>query len=52
MTKYFPGGRLVITGANSPSSLASKPISKLFCDEVDRFPESAGTEGDPSRPCF
>ena len=47
MTKYFPGGRLVITGANSPSSLASKPISKLFCDEVDRFPESAGTEGDP-----
>lgn len=47
MTKYFPGGRLVITGANSPSSLASKPIRTLLCDEVDRFPESAGSEGDP-----
>ena len=47
MTKYFVGGRLVITGANSPSSLASKPIRILLCDEVDRFPESAGSEGDP-----
>lgn len=47
MTKYFPGGRLVITGANSPSSLASKPIRTLLCDEVDRFPDSAGSEGDP-----
>ncbi len=47
MTKYFSGGRLVITGANSPSSLASKPIRILLCDEVDRFPDSAGGEGDP-----
>lgn len=47
MTKYFTGGRLIITGANSPSSLASKPIRILLCDEVDRFPDSAGGEGDP-----
>jgi len=47
LTKYFTGGRLVITGANSPSSLASKPIKILMCDEVDRFPDSAGSEGDP-----
>lgn len=47
LSKYFIGGRLVITGANSPSSLASKPIRILLCDEVDRFPDSAGVEGDP-----
>lgn len=45
--KMFPGGSLSIIGANSPSGLASKPIRYLFFDEVDRFPASAGTEGDP-----
>jgi phage terminase large subunit GpA-like protein len=45
--KRFPGGHLTIVGANSPSSLASRPIRVLLCDEVDRFPTSAGTEGDP-----
>lgn len=45
--KIFPGGRLVMAGANSPSGLASRPVRILLCDEVDRFPESAGTEGDP-----
>lgn len=34
-------------GANSPAGLASRPIRILLCDEVDRFPLSAGTEGDP-----
>ncbi len=34
-------------GANSPSGLASRPIKVLLCDEVDRYPTSAGTEGDP-----
>lgn len=47
MSKYFTGGRLIITGANAPSGLASKPIRILLCDEVDRFPDSAGAEGDP-----
>ena len=34
-------------GANSPAGLASRPIRILLCDEVDRYPDSAGTEGDP-----
>ena len=34
-------------GANSPAGLASRPIRILLADEVDRFPVSAGTEGDP-----
>lgn len=47
LTKIFPGGRLVMCGANSPTNLASRSIKILLCDEVDRFPESAGSEGDP-----
>lgn len=45
--KDFPGGMLVIGGANSPASLASMPIQYVLCDEVDRFPWEAGAEGDP-----
>ncbi len=45
--KKFPGGLLQMVGANSPSSLASRPMRDLFCDEVDRFPGSAKDEGDP-----
>lgn len=47
LSKLFPGGRLIMGGANSPAGLASRPIRILLCDEVDRFPASAGTEGDP-----
>ena len=47
LSKLFPGGRLIMTGANSPAGLASRPIRVLLADEVDRFPDSAGTEGDP-----
>lgn len=46
LLKEFPGGYLALIGANAPSGLASKPVRILFPDEVDRFPESAGTEGD------
>lgn len=45
--KSFPGGHLTMAGANSPASLASRPIRIVLCDEVDRYPVSAGTEGDP-----
>ena len=45
--KIFPGGALTIVGANSPSGLASRPIRIMLADEVDRFPVSAGSEGDP-----
>lgn len=47
LKKHFPGGHLVIAGANSPASLSSRPIRVLLCDEVDRYPTSAGSEGDP-----
>ena len=36
-----------MTGANSPTGLSSRPIRILLADEVDRFPQSAGIEGDP-----
>jgi len=45
--KTFPGGHITIAGANSPASLASRPVKVVLFDEVDRFPPSAGTEGDP-----
>lgn len=47
MHKAFPGGHVTIAGANSPAGLASRPIRVVLCDEVDRYPASAGTEGDP-----
>lgn len=45
--KTFTGGHLTIAGANSSASLASRPIRILLADEVDRYPPSAGAEGDP-----
>jgi phage terminase large subunit GpA-like protein len=45
--KEFPGGFIRIPGANAPSGLASTPIRIAIFDEVDKYPPSAGTEGDP-----
>ena len=45
--KVFPGGHLTVVGANSPAGLAARPIRILLCDEIDRFPLSSGSEGDP-----
>jgi phage terminase large subunit GpA-like protein len=45
--KAFRGGHLTVVGANAPTALASRPIRFVMFDEVDRFPASAGTEGDP-----
>ena len=36
-----------MAGANSAASLAGRPVRLVLLDEVDRFPPSAGTEGDP-----
>ncbi|WP_020621122.1 phage terminase large subunit family protein [Paenibacillus daejeonensis] len=47
LRKSFPGGQIALAGANSPASLASRPIRVVLCDEIDRYPLSAGTEGDP-----
>jgi phage terminase large subunit GpA-like protein len=45
--KQFPGGHITAAGANSPASLAQRPMRVVMCDDVDRFPASAGAEGDP-----
>jgi len=47
LNKEFMGGVLILAGANAPAGLASMPIRILIMDEVDRYEESAGTEGDP-----
>jgi phage terminase large subunit GpA-like protein len=45
--KSFIGGHVTFTGAISPSGLAMRPIRYVLADEVDRYPVSAGGEGDP-----
>lgn len=45
--KAFPGGQLVMTGANSAVGLRSLPARYVFLDEIDAFPASADEEGDP-----
>lgn len=47
LNKQFPGGFLALTGANSPTSLASRPISLLLLDESSRFPLDLKQEGNP-----
>jgi len=36
-----------VVGANSEAGLASRPIRIILADEIDRYPPSAGAEGDP-----
>jgi len=45
--KDYPGGSLVLTGANSAASLSSMPVRFLFLDEVDRYPMDVDGEGSP-----
>lgn len=47
MYKAFTGGHIVIGGANAPTSLSAYSMRIVMFDEVDRFPVSAGQEGDP-----
>lgn len=47
MSKEFPGGLLMLAGANSAASLASMPIRYLFMDEIDRYPGDVDEEGSP-----
>ncbi len=41
------GAEIFLAWANSPASLASKPIRYLFLDEVDKYPVTAGKEASP-----
>lgn len=47
LAKEFPGGILVITGANSAVGLRSMPVRNLFLDEVDGYDADVDGEGDP-----
>lgn len=47
LQKGFPGGTLIMAGANSPARLRSLPIRNLFLDEVDGYPADVGGEGSP-----
>jgi len=47
LSKDFPGGQLVITGANSAVGLRSMSARYLFMDEVDAYPGDVDGEGDP-----
>jgi phage terminase large subunit GpA-like protein len=47
LMKGFPGGILVMTGANSGVGLRSMPARFAFLDEVDAYPGDVDGEGDP-----
>ena len=47
LSKRFPGGVLLITGANSAVGLRSMPARNVFLDEVDAYPGDLDGEGDP-----
>lgn len=44
---FNTGNYLVLSGANSPSSLASRAIKYVFFDEVDKYPVFSGKEANP-----
>ena len=46
-SKEFPGGIMILTGANSATGLRSSPCRYIFLDEVDAFPSDVDGEGDP-----
>jgi phage terminase large subunit GpA-like protein len=47
LSKDFPGGVLVMTGANSAVGLRSMAARYLFLDEIDAYPGDVEGEGDP-----
>lgn len=47
MLKSFPGGMLAVAWAGSAASLASRPIRVVLGDELDRWPDTTGRDGDP-----
>lgn len=45
LMKKFPGGMLVLSGANSSASLASMPIMYLILDELSKYPTDLDEQG-------
>jgi phage terminase large subunit GpA-like protein len=52
LEKSFPGGYIVIAGANSAPSLMSRPVRVVLFDEVDQAPENLAGQGDPVELAF
>lgn len=48
LSKEFPGGILLLAGANSAAGLRSASIRYLFLDELDAYPDDVEGEGDPA----
>ncbi len=45
--KSYPGGRLSLVGANSGAGFRRRSCRVAMLDEVDAYPASAGSDGDP-----
>jgi len=43
----FPGGRLIIVGAQSVSALSNRTVRLVLCDQVDQWPDDVQGQGDP-----
>ena len=52
LEKSFPGGYIVIAGANSAPSLKSRPVRVVLFDEVDEAPDNLAGQGDPVELAF
>lgn len=46
--KRFPGGSIVLTGANSAAGLRQKSIKIVVRDDFDEWPHDVGGQGDPA----
>jgi phage terminase large subunit GpA-like protein len=46
LRKVYPGGFLVMVGANSARGFRRLTVRNVYFDEVDAYPPSAGVEGD------
>lgn len=47
LEKDFPGGNILLCGANSPSDLRSVNIRFCIFDEIDEYPQDLEEQGDP-----
>ena len=47
LEKCYPGGDIILAGANSPASLASFPRRVVMFDEIDKYKANIGKDGSP-----
>jgi phage terminase large subunit GpA-like protein len=49
LRKAFPGGAIMITGANSAAELQSRTIKYALCDEIDQWERDLNKQGSPMK---